>query len=93
MKNYKYTWITTLILIMASTSFQSCSDDFLSKYPKDKLTEGYAFVTYENFQTYAWGLYTTFGGFRTGDDAGVYTTKHNESECDSDNFNKSQSGE
>ncbi|MCD7937909.1 MAG: RagB/SusD family nutrient uptake outer membrane protein, partial [Tannerellaceae bacterium] len=47
------------------------------------------------FQTYAWGLYSTFGGFRTGtsSEAGNYTTKHNESECDTDNFNKSQSGE
>jgi hypothetical protein len=70
-----------------------CSDDFLTKYPLDKLTEETAFVTYDNFLTYSWGFYDRFGGFSSGSNDGLYTTGHNESECNSDNFNKSQSGE
>lgn len=85
--------ISTLLLIgFAVVTISSCSDDFLNKYPLDKLTEETAFITYDNFLTYSWGFYNRFGGFYTGTDDGVYTTSHNEKECHSDNFNKSQSG-
>lgn len=38
----------------------SCNDDFLERNPIEKQTEGTAFVLYENFKTYSWGLYETF---------------------------------
>lgn len=41
----------------------SCNDDFLEVYPRDTQTEVTAFVTAENFETYAWGLYSIFGGY------------------------------
>lgn len=69
-----------------------CSDDFLTKYPLDKLTEETAFVTYDNFLTFSWGFYGRFAGFPTGDNNGSYTPSHNENECHSDNFQKSQPG-
>ncbi|MEG1650062.1 MAG: RagB/SusD family nutrient uptake outer membrane protein, partial [Rikenellaceae bacterium] len=40
--------------------FTSCNDEFLERDPIEKQTEGTAFVSYENFKTYAWGLYETF---------------------------------
>lgn len=71
-----------------------CSDDFLTKYPLDKLTEETAFITYDNFLTYSWGFYNRLGGYHTGDNNknGDYHTNHNERECNSDNFNLSRSG-
>lgn len=41
----------------------SCNDDFLEVYPRDTQTEATAFVTADNFETYAWGLYSIFGGY------------------------------
>lgn len=66
----------------------SCSDDFLNRYPLNELTEETAFVTYENFKTYSWGFYNRLGGFSTGSDDDLYSTTHNDNECNSDNFNK-----
>ena len=90
------TYIKKIAMIVAigyvMIFLNSCSDDFLTKYPLDKLTEETAFVTYDNFLTYSWGFYDRFGGFSTGTNNGLYTTDHNETECHSDNFNKSQSG-
>lgn len=37
-----------------------CNDDFLEYLPKTDLTEETAFVTYDNFKTYSWGLYNIF---------------------------------
>ncbi|MDH6533516.1 RagB/SusD family nutrient uptake outer membrane protein [Parabacteroides sp. 52] len=93
MKNRKNK-LSTLVIICFTTLFLGgCSDDFLVKYPLDKLTEETAFVTYDNFLTYSWGFYGRFGGFYTGGNSGTYTTPHNETEIHSDNFNKSQSGQ
>ena len=39
------------------------NNDYLEKYPLDKQTEATAFVTYENFKTYSWGLYEELGGY------------------------------
>lgn len=41
-------------------SLTGCNNDFLEYYPKTDLTEETAFVTYENFKTYSWGLYSIF---------------------------------
>lgn len=39
------------------------NNDYLEKYPLDKQTEMTAFVSYDNFKTYAWGLYEQLGGY------------------------------
>ena len=41
-------------------SLAGCNNDFLEYLPKTDLTEETAFVTYDNFKTYSWGLYTLF---------------------------------
>lgn len=93
MKTYIYKITLSIIAGVTFLLTGGCSDDFLTKYPLDKLTEETAFETYDNFLTFSWGFYERFGGFSTGDNDGLYTTTHNESECNSDNFNKSQSGQ
>jgi len=49
-----------LIIILAVSTFWACNDSFLEKLPVETLTEGTAFSTYSNFQTYAWSLYGVF---------------------------------
>lgn len=49
--------------VALSFGLVSCNDDFLEVYPRDTQTEVTAFVTAENFETYAWGLYSIFGGY------------------------------
>lgn len=52
------------IIYLASAflvSFTGCNDDFLEYLPKTDLTEETAFITYDNFRTYSWGLYGIFG--------------------------------
>lgn len=41
-------------------SFSACNDDFLEYAPVTEPTEETAFVSYENFKTYSWGLYDIF---------------------------------
>lgn len=42
----------------------SClNNGFLEVYPKGQQTESSVFTTYENFKTYAWGLYNVFFGY------------------------------
>ena len=53
----KKIYITTLI---AALSLGACNDDFLEKYPIESQTEATAFITYDNFKTYAWSLYSIF---------------------------------
>ncbi|MDD3909699.1 MAG: RagB/SusD family nutrient uptake outer membrane protein, partial [Proteiniphilum sp.] len=67
--------ISICLLILLTIS---CNDSFLELYPKDEQTEATAFVTYENFKTYAWGLYEVFPGYSdtyfTGDlNGGLFT--------------------
>ena len=53
MKNY------TLILCMFLLS--GClNNDFMERYPLGNPTAETAFVSYDNFKAYAWGLYETF---------------------------------
>ena len=49
--------------VALSFGLVSCNDDFLEVYPRDTQTEATAFVTVDNFETYAWGLYSIFGGY------------------------------
>lgn len=51
------------IIYLASAlmlSLTGCNNDFLEYLPQTNLTEETAFVTYDNFKTYSWGLYTLF---------------------------------
>lgn len=58
MKRIKYIYLCILLSLI------SClNNDYLEKYPLDKQTEHTAFVTYENFRTYSWGLYEQLGGY------------------------------
>ena len=49
-----------IFLVLTLIIFNACNDDFLDKYPIDSQTEGTAFRTYNNFQTYPWSLYAVF---------------------------------
>ena len=51
--------IIYLFTALALTT-SSCNDDFLEHKPQTDFTEATAFVSYENFRTYAWGLYSIF---------------------------------
>lgn len=55
-------YIILLIVVMMS----SCNKDFLNRIPLDQQTEATSFRTYENFKTYAWGLYDLFDGYGQG---------------------------
>lgn len=56
MKNNRY-----ILFLLWALSLVSC-DGLLEIEPKNKQTTTTAFKTYENFQTYAWGLYEIFSG-------------------------------
>ena len=49
-----------LIICTLSLLFNSCNDGFLEYAPVTNPTEETAFVSYENFKTYSWGLYDIF---------------------------------
>lgn len=61
-----------LILILAVATLVSCNDSFLEKLPVETLTEGTAFSSYNNFQTYAWSLYGVFDNGNILRKIGVY---------------------
>lgn len=47
----------------------SClNNDFMEVYPKDQQTELTSFRSYENFKTYAWGLYNVFSAMHIKQD-------------------------
>ncbi|MFV0580523.1 MAG: RagB/SusD family nutrient uptake outer membrane protein [Parabacteroides gordonii] len=51
-------------LLCCTSILTGClNNDYLEKYPLDKQTEQTAFVTYENFKTYSWGLYEQLGEY------------------------------
>lgn len=70
MKKTLYIWALAVI-----SSFSSCNDSFLEYLPQTSLTEETAFVSYNNFKTYSWGLYSIFSDglmrqyINTGSDA------------------------
>lgn len=45
---------------ICASLLSSCDDGFLNYSPKDRYTEANAFVSYDNFKTYAWSLYSIF---------------------------------
>jgi hypothetical protein len=50
----------------ATVILLGCRKEFLNKTPSNQLTDKTAFVTYQNFQTYAWSLYDYFSGYGNG---------------------------
>ncbi|WP_139109706.1 hypothetical protein, partial [Bacteroides fragilis] len=53
----KYTFALFIFCVIA---FTGClNNDFMERYPLGNPTEETAFVTYDNFKAYAWGLYET----------------------------------
>ena len=44
-----------------SLMMTSCDDNFMDYAPITSPTEETAFVSYDNFKTYVWGLYNIFG--------------------------------
>ena len=56
MKKYILGTGISLCLLMSSC----LNDSFLEVYPKGQQTEATVFTTYDNFKTYAWGLYNVF---------------------------------
>ena len=61
MKKYILGTGISLCLLMSSC----LNDSFLEVYPKGQQTEATVFTTYDNFKTYAWGLYNVFFGYAT----------------------------
>lgn len=82
MKKY-IVWGMSLCLSMSSC----LNDGFLDVDPKDRQTENTAFNTYENFKTYAWGLYDIFTGY--GNDQSMDYFK---GEYEADNMIRAVSG-
>ena len=57
----KNIYFIACILLVGLTS---CNEDYLEKLPKDQLTEQTTFTTNANFETFAWGFYSSsFGGY------------------------------
>ena len=61
-----------------------CKKDFLQRTPEDQLTEATAFVTYDNFKSYAWGLYDYFPSY--GGTGSALPTAFGNQESNSDNY-------
>ena len=85
MKTNKYILAATFATMLGSTG----CEDFLDKSPLDELTENTAFITYDNFKTYAWKLYETFPGFPVD---GGYLPSSLSSEFNSDNMIYAKAG-
>lgn len=77
MKHCKY------IALLSGLLFCACQKDLLNQQPKTQLTVANALVTYNNFQTYAWGLYDYFTGYGGN---GFYPANLISQECNSDNM-------
>ncbi len=58
--------IIILSLACSLLAVSCLNDEFLELYPKDQQTEATVFTTYDNFKTYAWGLYNVFFGYSYG---------------------------
>lgn len=54
----KYKKIAIITLLAAALT--SCDDSYLDKQPVTGLTEGNAFLSYDNFKAFAWPLYEVF---------------------------------
>jgi hypothetical protein len=62
-----------IIVFLALLSITACNDGFLEVKPKDLQTTETAFKSYDNFKTYAWGLYSIFLGYSSNTALGDQT--------------------
>ena len=76
-----------LAIVVLSVVLMACKKDFLDRKPIDKLTEATAFVTYDNFKTYAWGLYDYMAGY--GGSGSALPPYFTSQELNSDNYQTS----
>lgn len=53
-------YILICLLCIPVTLLTGCDDSFMNYMPKTNPTEETAFVSYDNFKTYSWGLYGIF---------------------------------
>lgn len=74
MKQYKY-----YLFLCIGTLFLSCNDDYLEKYPGDKLTEETLWKSESDFRAYALNLYN-FHGFGVGNDHS-YLSNNSDETC------------
>jgi hypothetical protein len=63
----------------------ACQKDFLERTPTTSITDANAFVNYQNFQIYAWGLYDYMGGYGSGTGAAL-PPYFSSQEMNSDNY-------
>ncbi|HTN09188.1 RagB/SusD family nutrient uptake outer membrane protein [Agriterribacter sp.] len=81
--------IRLYILLFALMQTASCSKDYLNKVPLDQQTEQTSFQTYNNFKTYAWGLYDLFDGYGQGPILNTATFLFEEANSDNLCYNES----
>jgi len=79
--------LTIALLILV---FTACKKEYLDKKPIDQLTDATAFITYDNFKTYTWGLYDYMSGY--GNSANQYPGTFTSQEFNSDNFSQTLTG-
>ena len=77
------------IIIFSLLQLAACSKDYLSKVPLDQQTEQTSFQTYNNFKTYAWGLYDLFDGYGQGPILNTATFLFEEANSDNLCYNQS----
>ena len=51
------------IIFIACILLGSCNEDFLDRYPKDRLTINSVFSSYDNIKSYAWQFYEAFPAY------------------------------
>src|SRR5690554_3495242 len=51
------------ILFLSAMLSSGCSEDFLDRIPKDKLTQASTFSSYDNIKSYVWNLYSVFPAY------------------------------
>jgi starch-binding outer membrane protein, SusD/RagB family len=76
-----------LAVLVFAMLLVACKKDFLDRKPIDKLTEATAFVTYDNFKTYSWGLYDYMAGY--GGSGSALPPYFTSQELNSDNYQTS----
>lgn len=76
------------IIVVLAVLAVACKKDLLNKLPQDKLVPETAFIDYNNFKTYTWGLYDQMGGYGT---AAVFPPAMH-SDYISDNMNETRAG-
>ncbi|MFL9483844.1 RagB/SusD family nutrient uptake outer membrane protein [Chitinophagaceae bacterium LWZ2-11] len=75
-----------LFVITASLMMAACNKNYLNQLPVTSLVPQTAFITYNNFETYAWGLYGYMNGYGSTD--AQYPDYMGSQEFNSDNLSQ-----